>query len=518
MVSVPGNTPILVGAGQYTDHMNTPQYAGLSPQALAALAVERALFDAGIAADRQSLDALVAVRTVGDSLPAEQYPLALFGKPDNFPRAVARLAGCNPRTAIYSIACGDEPQLLVGEMAERIAAGEFKLVALCGAEATATARLALRRGETLDWSDTTGGQCDDRGACIEGLRGPQMAEHGMAMPLDIYPLFEHARRHRIKASSDDYALMMAELLERFNRVAQDNPYAVHREHLGRDDIASVSASNRIVSYPYTKACVAKDAVNQGAAVLMTSVAVAQSLGIDPAKWVYLHGYANAAEPPVTHRARLDTSVAMTMTYQQALASAQLSADDIEHMDLYSCFPIAVFIALEALSINANDPRALTVTGGLPYFGGPGNNYSMHAIASMIDRLRSDPGSHGLVGANGGYLSKHAVGIYSTTPPREWRPCSSSALHSSLARLDYLALELQPEGQGIIESFSIIPVRDGLRSAILGRLTGSGKRFVARSHDSQSIEQNLINTPAIGRLVTVHSSPEGCNTFAFDLNC
>jgi acetyl-CoA C-acetyltransferase len=64
MVSVPGNTPILVGAGQYTDHMNTPQFAGLSPQALAARAVELALFDAGIAADRQSLDALVAVRTV----------------------------------------------------------------------------------------------------------------------------------------------------------------------------------------------------------------------------------------------------------------------------------------------------------------------------------------------------------------------------------------------------------------------------------------------------------------------
>lgn len=519
MTAVPGNTPILVGAGQYTDHLNTPRYAALSPHALAARALERALSDAGITKARQHVDALAAVRTVGDSLPSAQYPLvAPFGRPDNFPRAVARQAGLNPPTAIYSIACGDEPQRLVGEMAERIAAGEFTLAALCGAEAAATTRLALRSGQNLDWSDTSGGQCEDRGACIEGLRGPQMAAHGMAMPLDIYPLFEHARRHRLKAGVEDYAQMMAELLAGFNEVAQNNPYAFHREALSSADIASVSANNRIVSYPYTKACVAKDAVNQGAAVLMTSVGVAQSLGIDPAKWVYLHGYANAEEPPVTHRPRLDTSVAMTRTYEQALQYAQLSAAQIQHLDLYSCFPVAVFIALEALGIGANDPRALTVTGGLPYFGGPGNNYAMHAIASMMETLRGDPGSYGLVGSNGGYLSKHAVGIYSTAPPAEWRPCSSSALQRSLARLEAREIELQPRGQGIIESFSVVPLREGSRSAVLGTLTASGRRFVAHSHDSQSIEENLINAAAIGRMVTVHPSPDGCNTFLLEVDC
>lgn len=514
MIRAPGNTPILVGAGQYTDHIDAPHYAALSPQSLAARALELALFDAGVGAARQSIDALVAVRTVADSLPAEQYPLvAPFGGPDNFPRSVAGHVGCNPHTAIYSIACGDEPQLLVSEMADRIAAGEFKLVALCGAEAAATTRLAQRQGQVFDWTEEIAGQCDDRGACIEGLRGPQMAQHGMAMPLDIYPLFEHARRHRLKASADDYAQTMAELLERFNQVARENPYATHREALSRADIASVTAGNRIVSYPYTKACVARDAVNQGAAVLMTSVSVAQRLGIDPAKWVYLHSCASAAEPSVTSRVRLDTSVAMTQTYQQALASAQISKEQIRHMDIYSCFPIAVFIALEALGMDARDPRALTVTGGLPYFGGPGNNYTMHAIASMIETLRGDPGSYGLVGANGGYLSKHAVGVYSTTSPDEWHLCSSNALQASLDRIKPRVFEPQPRGTGVVESFSVVPVREGFRSAILGTLTESGRRFVAHSHDNQTITDNLINSEAIGRLVTVHPSQDGCNIFS-----
>jgi len=287
--------------------------------------------------------------------------------------------------------------------------------------------------------------------------------------------------------------------------------------LNSADIANVSSSNSMVSYPYTKACVAKDGVNQGAAVIMTSVSVARRLGIAPAKWVYLHGYANAAEPPVTHRVRLDTSVAMTMTYQQALASAQVSADDIRHMDLYSCFPIAVFIAMEALGINADDPRALTVTGGLPYFGGPGNNYSMHAIASMIETLRGDPGSYGLVGANGGYLSKHAVGVYSTTPPRDWRPCSSAALQSALAAIDTRTVALEPQGQGVIESFSVVPVGSGLRAAVLGTLTASGQRFVAHSLDSQSIQDHLINSTAIGRVVSLQPSPDGRTVFSFTVD-
>jgi acetyl-CoA C-acetyltransferase len=76
----------------------------------------------------------------------------------------------------------------------------------------------------------------------------------------------------------------------------------------------------------------------------------------------------------------------------------------------------VQIGADMLGIGVDDPRPLTVTGGLPYHGGPGNNYSTHAIACMVERLRAEPGTHGLVTGVGWYLTKHAVGVYSSAAP------------------------------------------------------------------------------------------------------
>src|SRR6202012_252795 len=90
---------------------------------------------------------------------------------------------------------------------------------------------------------------------------------------------------------------------------------------------------------------------------------------------------------------------------------------------------------DGLGLSPEDPRGLTVTGGLPYFGGPGNSYSMHALATMVEKLRSNPGTYGFIGANGGQLSKYAAGVYSTRP-REFKTCDSSAIQSRM--------EAQPE--------------------------------------------------------------------------
>ena len=74
----------------------------------------------------------------------------------------------------------------------------------------------------------------------------------------------------------------------------------------------------------------------------------------------------------------------------------------------------------------DDPRGLTLTGGLPYFGGPGNSYSLHGIAETVTQMRDKPGRFGFVGANGGIMSKYSVGIYSTEP-RRWRDSRSAEL-------------------------------------------------------------------------------------------
>jgi acetyl-CoA C-acetyltransferase len=496
-------TPLLVGVGQYTDHMRTERYAALSPQAIAAHASAAALADTGCPEMARHLDVIAAVRTVADSVTDQQRELlAPFGGPDNFPRAVANRIGANPRLAIYSVACGDEPQVLVAEMSQRIRSGECEAALLCGAEAAGTTRSAQREGRTIDWSERVGGQCEDRGKGTGDLLAPEMETHGMEMPLWVYPLFENRRRHLSGQSSAAYAAGMGRLLERFNRVAVENPFAEHREPLSAGQISAVSRDNRLVSEPYTKWMVAKDAVNQGAALVLVSAGLARQLGIPEERWVHPLGHAQGVELPVLDRPDLADSPMLRHVYRTALQRAGISADSLSHFDLYSCFPIVVSLAMEALGITDQDPRPLTVTGGLPFFGGPGNNYSMHAIASMVERLRNHPGSIGLVGTNGGYLSRHAVGIYSSHAPVNGNAMPGSEVPLTLAQAPAPLFEPSPSGHGVIESFAVLPGHTG---AIIGRLASSGRRFVARCRDAGTVHKRMLEADPIGQSVEVRPS-------------
>ncbi len=499
-------TPLLVGVGQYTDHMQASSYAALSPQALAARACAAALADTGCTELARHLDVIAAVRTVADSVTEQQRrAMAPFGGPDNFPRAVARRIGANPALAIYSIACGDEPQVLVAEMSRRIRNGEFEAALLCGAEAAATTRSAQREGRSIDWSENVGGQCEDRGQGTGDLLTPELEAHGMDLPLWVYPLFENRRRHLSGQRSADYAAGMGRLLERFNAVAVGNPYATHREALSAERISTVARDNRLVSEPYTKWMVAKDGVNQGAALVLVSAGLARRFGIAEQRWVYPLSHAQGLELPILERPDLADSPVLRHAYKTALERAGISASAVSHFDLYSCFPVVVSLALEALGIDHTDPRALTVTGGLPFFGGPGNNYSMHAIASMADALRQQPGSIGLVGTNGGYLSRHAVGAYGTSAPRHAGGLEDSGSAISVRQDRAPTFEPLPAGQGIVESFVVLPGSAGPTGAIIGRLASSGSRFVARCRDTSAVRQRMLEADPIGKPVTVTQS-------------
>ena len=99
---------------------------------------------------------------------------------------------------------------------------------------------------------------------------------------------------------------------------------------------------------------------------------------------------------------------------RCLELAGVTTKNLDHVDLYSCFPVAVQVA--AAELGLDERRPLTVTGGLTFGGGPLNNYVMHSIARMAEVLRGDRDARGLVTANGGYLTKHAFGVYSSQPP------------------------------------------------------------------------------------------------------
>lgn len=488
-MTVPDNTPVLIGAGQISDDPRNPHFAALSPSDLAAQAVAGCLADAGLTrAALASVDRLSQVRTFADSVPDNiAIFLAPLGRSATPPRSVARRLDWHPPEAVYSVASGDQPQKLVFETCEAIASGAIRAGVICGAEAIATQRALAQHGSQQgarpDWNEHAPGAFEDRGADVERWAEQAFIRNKIYTPLEAYGLIETARRLALGQDDVRYRETMAALFTRFAAVAADNPLAFDRSGRDAAAMATPDARNRRVQAPYTKSLIARDTVSQGAAVLIAAVAQAREWGVPESAWVFLHGHGEAEELPILARPQLHESPAMAAAYQAALAGAQISADEIAVMDLYSCFPIAVFEALRGLGIDADDPRAPTLTGGLPFFGGPGNNYSLHAIAEVIRRLRCLPGRFGLVGANGGILSKHAVGVYGTTPcafpgrtptapyPRNAQP-----------------MTLRPEGAGVVESYThnyddAGNVGDGF---VVGRLEATGERFVARSEEGGAV--------------------------------
>ena len=357
------NTPVIIGVGEASERLDAPGYAALSPADLAGAAARAALEDALSAeALAPHINVIAAVRQFETS---HFRAVAPFGRSDNFPRAVARRIGADPARAILEPVGGQGPQHLVNEMAQAIGAGEVSMALLCGAEAISTVRAVASRSETLDWSEEVGGQLEDRGYGNEQIVDADLSKHGARTPISIYALFENARRARLGLNRADYALAMGELFAPFTRVAAGNPHAMSREVYSAEELATVSKPNRLTSDPFPRRLVARDQANQGAAVLLTSVGRARELGVPEDRFVYLLGGADVRERIPTTRADLSRSPASVLAVKRALESAGVGIGDIDLIDFYSCFPIAVFNVRDGLGMAEDDPRALTLTGGLP---------------------------------------------------------------------------------------------------------------------------------------------------------
>ncbi len=508
-------TPVVVGVGQVSERLDEPDYQGLSPVELGAEAARRALADTGAdpAAVAADVDLVAAVRQFEASAPGAVAPL---GGSDNVPRSIASRVGAEPRVAVLAVVGGQTPQSLVTEAAGRIAAGEIDVALLVGAEAMSTARHLLTKvaeDERPDWSEHVGGQLDDRGLGLETFIVPEQVEHDVLAPVVQYALFEHARRGRLGLDREAYRRDMAELFAPFTEVAAKHPHAAAPTVRGVDELATPSGDNRPITDPYLRFLVSRDQVNQGAAVVLAGTDVARELGIPDDRWVHLHGHADLVEPPVLDRADLGASPAAATAVRRALDQAGIGPDDLATIDLYSCFPIAVRVVTDAFGLTADDPRGLTVTGGLPFFGGPGNDYSMHAIADTVTALRARPGAFGLVGANGGAIHKYSAGVYSTSPA-PWQDGDDTAAQ---AEVDATHADGAPgkvaraDGAATVETDTVEYGRDGrpYGAVVVGRTHDGGRRFLARvAPDDAATLEALATTDPLGRTVTVTSGERG----------
>ncbi|MEL7232224.1 MAG: hypothetical protein AAGJ85_06910, partial [Pseudomonadota bacterium] len=449
------------------------------PADLAGTALERAFRDAGIGP--QNVDLCLAVRLFGDSGPAFPNP---FGGPDNLGAAALARLGASAQKHIYSHAGGEQPQTFVAEAAKALIDGEAQMVAILGAEAIANVKAAGRAGASPDWFEATGVPMEDRGPFAPGpfMVSPQAIAHRIAAPVYYYALMETARRAALGESRAAYAQTMGALWEHFAAVAADNPHAAIRTAPSGADIVTPGSKNPIVTTPYTKAMVARDGVNLGAAILMTTYGHAKALGVKDV--TFLHAHTHASEPAPITRATFHRAPAQAVV----LKTLQDKADMI---DLYSCFPIVPLEAMAELGLNIGD-KPITLTGGLPFFGGPGNNYSLHAIAEAHARVRGTAKTAGIY-ANGGLSSKHAAGLYGGEPP------DALSLRKSDDTPESVTLTTEPNPEGRILTYTVEHRRGEPTGVLVVGETKDGARFYARGGAERAPE--FLEGDPIGETIT-----------------
>lgn len=488
-------TPVLVGVAQFVDRDSAPG-EGLSPQDMMARVARAAIADAGgdPAAITSAIDAIVVVRLFQDSGFG-----APFGRQNNLPHGIARRIGASPRRMVYGPVGGNTPQMLATRFMREIADGAHEVVLLAGCEPIRTQSRAQKAGITLDWAEESPTDAETLGRETRFV-SPHEFAHGIALPVNVYPLFENALCAHYGRDPVAHRQAIGALMARFTEVAAQNPYAQIPVARSAVELITPTDDNRYIGYPYTKYLNSNMFVDQAAAVLLMSSAAADRLGVPAAKRVFLHGAADTVEKIlVSERLNYWSSPAIREGAAHALAMAETDMAGIAHMDLYSCFPSAVEIAADMMGLAHDDPRGLTLTGGLPYFGGPGNNYSMHAIAEVAARCRAAPGTRGLVFANGGYLTKHAFGVWSTAP-RPFPEVDPAAPQAALDAIPSPAFTEKPEGAGRIETMTVVHDRgEPAFAIIIGRLDAGEVRFLAQLREGCA---ELIDRPAVGRPIRV----------------
>jgi acetyl-CoA C-acetyltransferase len=395
---------------------------------------------------------------------------------------VGRLAdrlGVDPAHRVYSGIGGTTPQLLVDETARRMLAGELDLAVITGAEALDTRRRLKKEGRKPDWSFP------------EHPRSPFPFEapfldtevaHEVFQAWLTFATWDIGRRASLGIEPDRYRQQLGDRLVSMSTVAATNPKAWFPTARSADELITATPANRMLGYPYTKYMVSLMDVDMASALVLATHARADELGVAPDRRVYLHSGCYATDP--WYLAEHDSyawSPAMRAVLVEALRAAEVTIDDVAHLDLYSCFTSSVNFAADALGLD--DHRPITVTGGLPFHGGAGSDYVTHSIATMADVLRGDPGSVGLVTGVGMHMTKHVAAVYGTDPPPSPVSIDDGAVQAALDARARRPIVDVGRGAATVATYSVVHDRSGeARWALIVAELADGSRCYAKALD------------------------------------
>lgn len=452
--------PVLVGVGESSGQQLKKRDGVEWPSTteLAAAAIGAALDDSGVSGMAETIDCLLSIRLFYDSgLPHD------FGSPENHPEAVASAAGLNPATLLYSDVGGQSPQQHINQLAVQVHEGAYKAVLISSSENMGTVKRARRSGQELDWSQPATREFTDLKTEGDKILTPYEWRQGLiSMPMS-YGIVENARRARLDMDRESYARTMVELWSAFSKVSLTRDHAQYARQWSEEELLCEDHGNYRLNDPYRRWMVAQDAVELGAAIILTTAGHAAELGIAEERMIYLHSGADASVPLISELDDLSISPAMEVAFPKALDLAGVTAEDIGPMDIYSCFPVAVSLAMDALGSPDRPLSSYTLTGGLSFFGGPGNSYSMHGITAMVEALRLDGRKPGLISANGGVINKESVGIYAAQPAAgTWSP-DRIAAPVKLERPDHVKPDHFFNGNAVIKSY-VMPYGKASRGA------------------------------------------------------
>lgn len=497
------NTPVIVGTAQLVDRDGDVD-RHIEPLDMLVRMAEGAAEDAG--AGRKLLENLDTVALVG-----------IAGwNPDNAPNLVASRIGANPANEWVTGTGGQVGVTLLNHVASAIVDGRSQLGFVGGCNNLKVLMKAIAAGKQLEWTRGGAGKPEMVGGDEPGSTELE-GQYGLKQPPDIYPLFENAMRAELGLSLADHAARMGRLFTKFTEVAAANPYAWFPTARSAEELVTVTPANRMISFPYPKYLNAVLNTEQAAGMIVCSLAKARSLGIAEDKYVYWWGGAHSQERAwwASERPVFTECPSMKDSHLSALANAGVSVEDINRFDFYSCFPIAVQMACKMLSLDVDDPRGFTVTGGLPYAGGPASAYTLHSLAEMCRVLRENPGQKGMVTGNGWYLTKHSAAILASAP----RPGGEPG-NDLLATLPSAQMETAPHpvqenasGKANVEAYTVSYDRDGTpaRGIVVGS-TETGARFIANTPAGVDFLTSFVASEQVGRTGMVEKGESGLLVF------
>ena len=470
---------VLIGVGAADQRLADPG-AGLDTTELMTEALRSALSDSGVAGLGPKIGWIGATR-------------GLSRLPDAA-RRIGEAVGADPHTVAVDV--GISQQTLINLAFEAIRSRQFDIAVICGGETKHRDDVARRSGLELPGDDQGDLVPDEEFRPSGEIVARPEIEIGAVVPVQQYAMIENARRAAHGWTLGQHRDEIAWRWHSFNQVAQLNQRAAFGEPMRPEEIRDPAPANRPMAFPYNKWHNSQWGVDQSAALILCSAATAESLGVPRDRWVFPHvGLESSMSLSLSRRGELHRWPAMGVLGATAASHIGRRVGDMEHIEIYSCFPAAVAVQQSELEVNPD--RVCTLTGGMAFAGGPFNNFVLQATVAMISQIRAEPGAYGAVTAVSGLLTKPGLTVWSTEAPAAGLLIADLAGEAKAATAE-VPLDEDPVGEATVATYTV--VYDGMEPSGVRTIVDltSGSRAVAALDDAEvasaAVTEDLIGTP------------------------